>query len=65
MAERRIYTGNGYAADEFEMLTLLFYQELNQECAEILADGLHPEHFYATAKYPLLQRGATRGDLWR
>lgn len=38
MADRRIYTGNEYAADEFEMLTLSFYQKLNQERAEILAE---------------------------
>lgn len=46
MADRRIYTGNEYAADEFEMLTLSFYQKLNQERAEILADGLHSGRFY-------------------
>ena len=38
MADRRIYTGDEYAADEFEMLTLSFYQKLNQERAEILAE---------------------------
>ncbi|SJM94590.1 conserved hypothetical protein [Crenothrix polyspora] len=46
MADRRIYTGNEYAADEFEMLTLSFYQKLNQERAEILADGLQSGRFY-------------------
>lgn len=46
MADRRIYTGNEYAADEFEMLTLSFYQKLNQERAEILADGLYSGRFY-------------------
>ena len=29
MADRRIYCGDEYAADEFEMLTLSFYQKLN------------------------------------
>lgn len=38
MADRRIYTGDEYAADEFEMLTLSFYQKLNEERAEILAE---------------------------
>jgi predicted nucleotidyltransferase len=38
MAERRIYTADEYAAEEFEMLTLSFYQKLNEERAEILAE---------------------------
>ncbi len=38
VAERRIYTGDSYAADEFEMLTLSFYQKLNEERADILAE---------------------------
>lgn len=46
MADRRIYTGNEYAADEFEMLTLSFYQKLNAERAEILAAGLSSGRFY-------------------
>ena len=36
-ADRRIHTGNAYAADEFEMLVLSFFQKLSQERAEILA----------------------------
>lgn len=36
MADRRIYTANEYAAEEFEMLTLSFYQKLNEERAEIM-----------------------------
>lgn len=35
-AGRRIYTGDEYAAEEFEMLTLSFYQKLNEERREIL-----------------------------
>jgi len=38
MADRRIYTADEYAAEEFEMLTLSFYQKLNEERAEILAE---------------------------
>lgn len=47
MADRRIYTANAYAADEFEMLTLSFYQKLNEERAEVLAEGLRSGSFYA------------------
>jgi predicted nucleotidyltransferase len=46
MAGRRIYTHDEYAADDFEMLTLSFYQKLNQERAEVLADGLQSGRFY-------------------
>lgn len=35
-ADRRIYTGDEYAAEEFEMLTLSFYQKLNEERREIM-----------------------------
>jgi uncharacterized protein len=38
MAERRIFCANPYAADEFEMLTLSYYQKLNEERREILAE---------------------------
>jgi predicted nucleotidyltransferase len=37
-ADRRIYTGDAYGADEFEMLALSFYQKLGEERAEILED---------------------------
>ncbi len=47
MADRRIYTANAYAADEFEMLALSFYQKLNKERAEVLAEGLRSGSFYA------------------
>jgi uncharacterized protein len=45
---RRIHTGNAYAADEFEMLVLSFFQKLSQERAEILAEGLRSGGFYNT-----------------
>ncbi len=35
-SERRIYCMDDYAADEFEMLTLSYYQQLNEERKEIL-----------------------------
>lgn len=38
MADRRIFTADEYAAEEFEMLTLSFYQKLNEERAEIMAE---------------------------
>ncbi len=46
MAERRIYTADEYAADEFEMLTLSYYQKLNEERAQVLAEGLRSGRFY-------------------
>ena len=46
MADRRIYCGAEYAADEFEMLTLSFYQKLNQERREVLAEGLRSGRFH-------------------
>jgi predicted nucleotidyltransferase len=46
MAERRIYCADVYAADEFEMLVLSYYQKLNEERAEILAEGLRSGRFY-------------------
>ena len=46
MAERRIYAANEYAADEFEMRTLSSYQKLNQERAEVLAEGARSGRFY-------------------
>jgi predicted nucleotidyltransferase len=39
-AERPIYLGNHYAMMEFEMLTLSYYQKLNEERAEIIQDAL-------------------------
>lgn len=46
IADRRIYTGEEYAAEEFEMLTLSLYQKLNEERREILAEGLRSGSFY-------------------
>ena len=46
MADRRIYCANSYAADEFEMLVLSLYQKLNEERAEVLAEGLRSGRFY-------------------
>ena len=37
-ADRRIHTADEYAADEFEMLTISYYQKLNEERAEILQE---------------------------
>ncbi len=45
-ADRRIHTGNAYAAEEFEMLVLSFYQKLSEERAGILAEGLRSGRFY-------------------
>lgn len=46
MAERRIFCADAYAADEFEMLVLSRYQKLNEERADILAEGLRSGSFY-------------------
>ena len=43
-AGRRLFTAAGDAAAEFEMLTLSYYQKLNEERAAIL------EAFYETGK---------------
>ncbi|MBA2594058.1 MAG: nucleotidyltransferase domain-containing protein [Pseudomonadota bacterium] len=43
-ADRRIYTGDAYGADEFEMLALSFYQKLGEERREIL------EEFWRTGR---------------
>jgi uncharacterized protein len=46
MAERRIFCADAYAADEFEMLVLSYYQKLNEERADVLAEGLRSGRFY-------------------
>lgn len=46
MADRRIYRGDEHAANEFEMLTLSFYQKLNQERREVLVEGLRSGRFH-------------------
>lgn len=40
MNEGRIYCANQYATDEFEMLTMSYYQKLNEERAGIIEDIL-------------------------
>ncbi|MBN2208977.1 MAG: nucleotidyltransferase domain-containing protein [Candidatus Coatesbacteria bacterium] len=47
MAERRIFCADEYAADEFEMLMLSRYQKLNEERAQLLAEGLRSGSFYS------------------
>lgn len=41
-----IYGKDRYAVEEFEMLVLSFYQKLNQERAEVLAEGLRTGRFH-------------------
>lgn len=45
-ADRRIYCADEYAADEFEMLTISYYQKLNEERAGILEEALASGRFY-------------------
>ena len=47
-ADRRIYQADEYAANEFEMLTLSYYQRLNEERAEIVEDALTTGRFIAS-----------------
>ena len=42
-----IYCGNRYAVDEFEMLTLSYYQKLNQERAGLIEDFYQTGRAYA------------------
>ena len=42
-----IYCADRYAVDEFEMLTLSYYQKLNEERAEILAEFRRTGRAYA------------------
>ena len=46
-AERRIYCGDQYRADEFEMLTISYYQKLNEERKEIVNEFLKTKRAYA------------------
>jgi predicted nucleotidyltransferase len=46
VADRRIYTGDLYATDEFEMLTLSNYQKLNEERAGIIGSALADGRFH-------------------
>lgn len=43
---RLLYCGNRYAVDEFEMLTLSYYQKLNEERGEIIDSALAEGRFY-------------------
>jgi predicted nucleotidyltransferase len=43
----RIFCTDTLLADEFELLALALYQKLNQERAEIIAEGLHSGSFLA------------------
>ncbi|MFH1077390.1 MAG: nucleotidyltransferase domain-containing protein [Pseudomonadota bacterium] len=43
---RRIYCADEYAADEFDMLTMSYYQKLNEERAGILQEVLSSRRFY-------------------
>lgn len=44
---QRIATRDARAADEFELLVLSLYQKLNQERADIVAEGLRSGSFHA------------------
>jgi Nucleotidyltransferase domain. len=46
-AGRQIFCANAYAAAEFEMLTFSFYQKLNEERREILAEFARTGRAYA------------------
>ena len=46
-SERRIFCADEYGADEFEMLTLSFYQKLNEERKEILEEFFKSKRAYA------------------
>jgi uncharacterized protein len=46
MAERRIFEGDLRAAEEFEMLTLSYYQKLNEERAAIIESVLAGGRFH-------------------
>lgn len=45
-ADRRIYTADPYSAEEFEMLTLSYYQKLNEERSGIIESGLKDGRFH-------------------
>ena len=45
-ADCRIYEGDRPAAEEFEMLTLSYYQKLNEERAEIVKSALSSGKFH-------------------
>jgi predicted nucleotidyltransferase len=45
-ADCRIYSGNTYAAEEFEMLVMSQYQKLNEERAGIIEEALASGRFH-------------------
>ena len=45
-ANRRVYTADEYAADEFEMVTCTLYQRLNEERREIVDEFLKTGRAY-------------------
>lgn len=45
---RLLYCADSYAVDEFEMLTLSYYQKLNEERAGIIESALTDGGFYHT-----------------
>ena len=45
---RLLYCADRYAVDEFEMLTLSYYQKLNEERAGIIAAALDDGRFIAS-----------------
>ncbi len=46
MADRRVFSSDDIAADEFELRVLADYQKLNEERADVLAEGLVSGRFY-------------------
>ncbi len=47
VADCRIYDGDWFAAEEFEMLTFSYYQKLNEERAEIVSSALSSGRFHS------------------
>ncbi len=47
VADCRIYEGDWFAAEEFEMLTLSYYQKLNEERADIISSALASGRFHS------------------
>ena len=46
-ADSRIFEGDRFAAEEFEMLTFSYYQKLNEERAEIVSSALAGGRFHS------------------
>ncbi len=44
--DRRIYCADSYAADEFEMFTISYYQKLNDERADVLESFFKSKRAY-------------------